>query len=394
MNAMDKIKVLVLDVVSEERNKVAQMLLNVEYITVIGEVESSTEAVELIENNNIDVVLVGSAVEDDGYAVSEKLSSEYPELAIVIMDEKLQEETMHKAIFSGAKDVLIRPIVPARLVDSIYKANQHMKTKVLVHKESVPKTRRRASAGQVYTVFSTKGGVGRTFIAINLAVALAKTTGKRVVLVDLDLDFGNAALALNIVPKFTIADIVDDIRNIDQDFIESYLIPHESGIKVLPANAQPMMNEFINAGDIDVILKTLQNAFDYVVVDMPGGFSETVNPAFAVADKLLIVTTPEVASVRNVKAALITLGELNYPKSKIKVILNKVAKGDRIKLKDVETTLNQDVLAALRADYKEVISSLNLGIPFVIKNSSRPLTKDFVTLVKKLVDNTELKRRK
>lgn len=394
MNSMDKIKVLIVDLVSEERNEIAKMLLNVEYISLIGEVESSAETVEVIENNNIDVVLIGSKVEEDGYAVSERLFAEYPELAIIVLEDKLQEETMHKAFFSGAKDVLIRPIVAAKLVDSIYKANQHMKPKVLVHKESAPKVRRKTGQGQVYTVFSTKGGVGRTFIAINLAVALAKTTGKKVVLVDLDLDFGNAALALNVVPKFTIADIVDDIRNIDQDFIESYLIPHESGIKVLPANSQPMMNEFINAEDIDVILRTLQSAFDYVIVDMPGSFSETINPAFAVADKLLIVTTPEVAAVRNVKAALIMLGELNYPKSKIKVILNKVGKGDKIKLKDVETTLGQDVLAPLRVDYKEVISSLNLGIPFVIKNSSRPLTKDFVNLVKRLVDSTELKRRK
>lgn len=394
MNSMDKIKVLILDTESEERTEIAQMLQNVEYIVLAGETGSAAEAAEVIEGNGIDVVLIGSGTEDDGYEVSEKLFAEYPEIAIVIIEDKLQEETMHKAFFSGAKDVLIRPVVPAKLVDSIYRANQHMKTKVLVHKESVPKVRRRSGVGQVFTIFSTKGGVGRTFISINLAAALAKSTGKKVVLVDLDLDFGNVALALNIVPKFTIADIVDDIRNIDQDYIESYLIPHESGIKVLPANSQPMMNEFINAGDIDVILRTLQNAYDYVVVDMPGRFSETVNPAFAIADKLLIVSTPEIAAVRNIKASLITLGELNYPKSKIKIILNKVSKSDKIKTKDVETTLNQEILATLRNDEKEAVASLNLGIPYVFKDSSRPLSKDFYNLVKKIIDNTEMKRHK
>ena len=133
--------------------------------------------------------------------------------------------------------------------------------------------------GQVYTVFSTKGGVGKTFVSINLAASLAKNTEKRVVLVDLDLDFGNAALALNLYPKFTITDVIDDIRHMDSDLIESYLIPHASGIKVLPANLQPAMNDFINAEHIHVILESLRESFDYVVVDMPGRFVETIMPA-------------------------------------------------------------------------------------------------------------------
>jgi len=120
---------------------------------------------------------------------------------------------------------------------------------------------------------------------------LAKTPDKRVCLVDLDLDFGNVALALNIVPRYTILDIVDEIRNIDQDLIESYLVPHESGIKVLPANAKPQINEFVNAEHIERILRALQGNFDYVVVDMPARFYEPVNPAFQFADALFMVTT-------------------------------------------------------------------------------------------------------
>ena len=142
-------------------------------------------------------------------------------------------------------------------------------------------------------------------------------------LVDLDLDFGNAALALNLYPKFTISDIVDDIRHIDSDLIESYLVPHESGIKVLPANLQQQMNEFINADHIRIIIEALRESFDYVIIDMPARFFETIMPALALADHLLVITTPEISSVRNIKALLVTLKELNFPQSKIRIILNK-----------------------------------------------------------------------
>ena len=186
-----------------------------------------------------------------------------------MMEEALLEETMHNALFAGAKDVLIKPIEPEKLMNAIYRIHQLQEKKVALQKETPQKKTRKSELGQVYTVFSTKGGVGKTFVSINLAASLAKCPGKRVVLVDLDLDFGNAALALNLYPKFTISDIVDDIRHIDSDLIESYLVPHESGIKVLPANIQQQMNEFINADHIRIIIEALRESFDYVIIDMP-----------------------------------------------------------------------------------------------------------------------------
>jgi len=390
---MDRIKVLVIETTQEERNTITEILNNVEYIILVGESDSVDEAIDFVEDNSVDVILLGAKVSEDGYRAAEKISNEYPEIAIIMLEDDLKEETMHKAIFAGAKDVLIKPYTPSKLVDTIYRVNQLTKKKIMIHKDSSTKIRRKASTGQVITVFSTKGGVGKTFIATNLAVSLSKSTGKRVVLVDLDLDFGNAALALNILPKFTISDIVDDIRNIDADLIESYLIPHESGIKVLPANAQPQINEFINSEHVDIILRTLQSSFDYVIVDMPARFYEPVNPAFAIADKLLIITTPEVSTVRNVKASLITLGELNYPKSKIRIILNKLDSRGEIKPKDVETTLNQTVYSIIAADYKDAVSSLNQGIPIVIRNPKDTISKGINNLVKKLVEETEVKGR-
>ncbi len=388
---MDRIKALIVNEDIDERSSIIDMLSNVEYITVEGEAESSEEALELLESLNPDVVLVGAYVPGDGYKLSEKIFKAYPEKAIVIIERELREETMRKAIFAGARDALIYPFSPSKLVDSVYRCFQLEQKKQLLQRDTVARPRRKSKQGQVITVFSTKGGVGKTFIAANLAVSLAQHTKEKVVLVDLDLDFGNAALALNIIPRYTIVDIINEIRNLDQDMIESYLIPHRSGIKVLPANAQPQMSEFISAEHIEIILKVLQTAFDYIVIDMPARFYSPVDPAFQSADMLCLVTTPEVSTVRNIKATLSALNDLNYPKEKIKLMLNREDSRTEIKPKDVETTLNQTLFSILPADYKLVSSSLNKGIPVVLLYPRAKISRSFVDLAVKIAGTIDEK---
>jgi len=384
---MENIKVLIVDVLQEQRSHIINILSNVEYIKIVGEADSIEGIFKRLEERNADVILMGSNVSGNGYAATEKIISEYSEAAVVIVEENFKKETVHKALFAGAKDVLIYPFTPAQLVDTIYKSHELLKKKLIVHKENTSKVKKQSHLGNVITLFSTKGGVGKTFIATNLAVALKKESGKRIVLVDLDLDFGNAALALNIAPKFTICDVVDDINNIDQDLIESYLISHESGIRILPANLKPQITEFINAEHIQIILKILQKSFDYVIIDMPARFYETVGPAFVIADNLFVVTTPEISTIRNVKSALLTLGDLNYPKSKIKVILNRSDRKSSIKTKDIEATLNQNIYASINFDYKNALSSLNEGVTVVEKNTKSGMGKEFINVAKKIIQD-------
>ena len=198
-------------------------------------------------------------------------------------------------------------------------------------------------------------------------------------------------MALNLYPKFTISDVVDDIRNIDSDLIESYLMPHESGIKVLPANLQQQMNDYMNAEHIRIILESLRESFDYIVVDMPARFVDKVMPALALADTLLVVTTPEISSVRNVKALLATLMDLNFPQSKVKIILNKEQIRGDIKQKDIELTLNKKVDAAIGFDYQKVLSSLNRGIPLVSEYPKNVISKNIEKLCLRIVQDEPLK---
>jgi len=385
---MENIKVLIVEVLQQDRTNIINTLSNVEYIKIVGEADSIEETFKKLEEKHADVILIGSQVSDDGYKVAEKVNIEYPEVAVIIIEESFVEDTIHKALFAGAKDVLVHPFTPTKLVDTIYRAHELLKKKSVIHRENALKAKKQANLGKVISVFSTKGGVGKTFIATNLAVAVQKETGKRVVLIDLDLDFGNAALALNIVPRFTLSDVVDDIKNVDQDLIESFLMIHESsGISVLPANAKPQITEFINAEHIQIILRTLQKSYDYIIIDMPARFYEPVNPAFVISDSLFVVTTPEISTIRNIKSALNTLNDLNYPKSKIKVILNRADSKGLIKTKDVETTLNQDIFGSINFDYKTAVTSLNEGVTVVEKNMKNGMGKEFMNLARRIIQD-------
>ncbi len=391
MRKVNKMKLLLLADSETERLEITEMLKNIDYINLAGDSIDENKTWESLERATVDILLMGSSFNGSRYAFSEKVSNQFPHTSIIMVEQELLEETMHNALFAGAKDVLIKPIDPEKLMNSIYRIHQLQERNVVTKSDTPQKKIRKRELGQVYTVFSTKGGVGKTFVSINLAASLAKNPEKRVVLVDLDLDFGNAALALNLYPKFTITDVIDDIRHMDSDLIESYLIPHESGIKVLPANLQPNMNDFINAEHIHVILEALRESFDYVVVDMPGRFVETIMPALALADQLLVITTPELSAVRNIKVLLVTLKDLNFPQSKIRIVLNKEDLRGEIKKNDVETTLNKKVDASIGLDYHRVLSSLNRGVPLVYEYPKNTLSKNFEKMCAKFIQDELLK---
>ncbi len=381
---MEEISLIIVEDDLEERANISDILSQVDYIKVIGEADSAEEILEALVTFTPDVLLIGAYIPGDGYQLAEKVSSMYPDITMIIIERELQEETFRKALFAGAKDVIISPYTPSKLVDSIYNSVQLEVKRQVVQSSSAPRVKQ-GHQGQVITVFSTKGGVGKTFVSVNLAVSLAKETKGKVVLLDLDLDFGNVALALDMLPRYTISDVINEIPEFDPDSLESYLFPHSSGVMVLPVNANPQGSDLIAYEQVDRILRMLQSVYDFVVIDMPPRFSEPINSAFELADILVMVATPEVSTVRNIKTSLLALSELNYPKKKIKLILNKAESRGEIKPKDVEATLNHGLYGILPVDHKLSCSSLNKGIPLVLLYPKAKISRSFQDLAGKII---------
>ena len=384
---MERISVLVVEDDLDKRAEIVNILSSVEYIDKVREASSGEEVKEMLEGaepgSEPNVIVMEASLPDDGYRLAETISTSYPWIPVIMIEEELKEDTVRSAIFAGAKDVLLYPLNPGKLVEAIYRSFEAEKKKTL-RKDQPTVLRKKARQGQVITVFSTKGGVGKTFVATNLAVSLALHDKKKVALVDLDLDLGNAALAFNIVPRYNISDIINEIRNLDRDLMESYLIPHQSGIKILAANTQPGMTEFINAEHIELIIKVLQELFDYIVVDMPSRLQDPVAPALHEAEMLLLLVTQDVATIRNIKACLVSLHALNYPRHKIKLVLNKTESRSDIRVKDIEATLNQGLFGILPAEHKIASSSLNKGTPVVQLHPRAKISRSFRHLARQI----------
>lgn len=359
---MEKVKVVVAVQQGEIRNAVAEVLGNVEYLIFKGEAGSAEEALTLVERSGADVVLIEAALPGDGYRLAEDIAGCCPGTAMVLLERELKEESMRKALFSGARDVVIYPFTPARLVDALYRSYQSEK-KIGSARRSQSGNRDKFKRAETFVFYSGKGGVGKTFLATNLAVALAQNEKVRVALVDLDLDFGSAALALDLKPHHTIGDVINEIGNLDRDLMESFLLPHPSGVRLLAAYTQPRIKDLVDASHIELILMVLQGFFDYLIVDLPGRFNSILDPAFKICDTLFLVTTPEIAAIRNLKSCLGALESLNFPGNKIKLLLNKAGLSGEIRPKDIETTLNRKLEGIFPVDHKTVTASLNRGVP-------------------------------
>lgn len=364
--AADTIALLLISDSQEERTTAMDMLANVDYIQVVGEGKSGDDARELVKERVADILLIGSGVDGDGYNLAGELLEINPELAVVIIDKALTEETIRRAIAAGARDVILYPFDPSRLVQALYMSVQGRGTGQDGNTSKKPEENTARPRGRILTFFSTKGGVGKTFTAVNTAVALATESDLKVCLVDLDLDFGNAALAFNISTKRSLLELIEEIDILDEDLLEGYLVAHRTGVKVLPAGTMNRSGEEITGEHVNKILRTLLYIFDFVVVDMPARLISPLDPALREADRLFLITTPEISTIRNVKLVITMLEANGYPLSKIRILLNRADIKSGISAGDVTATLKEDIYAVIPADYRRAAISLNRGIPLVL----------------------------
>jgi pilus assembly protein CpaE len=245
--------------------------------------------------------------------------------------------------------------------------------------------------GKVVTVFSSKGGCGKTFLSTNLAVALSQG-GAEVALVDLDLHFGDVAIMLHLFPSHTIYDAAQN-PGLDVMTLKSFLTRHDSGIWTLVAPTEPTAADTINPGAIGTILKLLRTAFDYVVIDTPPAFSEPVLAAFDESDWLVMLATLDVPSVKNLRLTLQTMELLHFPKSRIRVVVNRADSKVGLRLPDVEKLLSSPVDTTIPSS-RSVPLSVNKGSPIMLEEPKGSVAESIRRVAAQLTDREATGRTK
>jgi pilus assembly protein CpaE len=394
-SSMPKIGVLIVDDISDTRENLSKLLMFERDIEVVGTAASGPEAIELARKLLPDVVLMDiNMPEMDGIKAAELLSTEMPGIGIIMMSVQGEQDYLRRAMLAGAREFLVKPFSGDDLVRSIRHVYRLESSKRAMAQAAVPMTGmlspngkvafEESQQGRIMAIVSPKGGVGRSVVAANLAVALKLSTQKKVALVDGALYFGDLGVMLNLLSNKTIADAADHIDELDADLLNDLMVTHSSGVKVLLAPPMPEMAELITAEHVRRILIELAANFDYVLIDTWPSFADTVLTIMDLSDDILLVMSLEMTAIKDVKLYLEVVEKLNYPPEKVKLILNRAGSSGGIKIEAVEETLRQKIMVGLSNDGVAMLMAINQGVPLVISAREHPFSRDIYRLARLL----------
>lgn len=354
------------DFILELRNK----LNSQNKVKIINTTRDLPELETILKKTRVDVLILGPSLKNEDMAtLGELVSSKFPHVAIILISFKITTDLLRDALKAGAKDVLPASASGEQLLQAIEIAHRQslricnaVQNKQSESPVTEPKIKNLA---KVITFFGAKGGVGTTFIATNIGVSLVEQTKSKVILLDLDLQFGDVAVMLRLQPAHTIYDVVSAMDRLDAEMMKGFLSTHTSGLKVLLAPVMPDKADGISSEEILKIINVLKEMCDYLIIDTPALFDDRILAALDSSDEICLVASLDVPSLKNTKLSLDMIELLKYSKEKVKLVLNRANSKVRLSVKDVEKSLATKTAATIPSDII-VPRSVNKGIPVVI----------------------------
>ncbi len=335
------------------------------------------------------VVLGPSCARQEDFDTIEVWGRRYPNVATVLVTSELTTQLLHKALRVGVKDVISAPIDQAQLIETVDRIAENLPSAdelVSFSGSSDMGDGLPDEVGRVITVFSTKGGSGKSVTATNLAVSLAKRSKKPVALIDGHLQFGDVAVMLKLHPESTVIDAVSQLDQLDADMIDSMMTVHEpSGLKVLAAPAEPTFADQITGPQMARLIELVRTFAGHVIVDLPAIFNEVVLNVIEASDQIILVAGLDIPNIKNVKIGLSTLALLNIPNESIHIVLNRSDSKVKLDLAEVERTLGVIAAAHVPSDIVVPIS-VNKGSPVVLSAPKSGVARAFEQLASTFLD--------
>lgn len=328
-----------------------------EDVRMVDTIQGLTAALD--EDPAEDLVIVGADTPmSAAIEVAERYRVDRASLGVILLRRRMELQVMGEAIRAG-----IREVVPVDDAEALLQA--------CTRSLAVSRQLRHVGAhagdtqrGRVILVVGAKGGCGKTVLATNLASALAAADVGRVCLIDLNLEFGDVAIAMQVAPGRTISDALGMKGGLDRDGVRSLVVPAGERLDLLLAPRQPADAEYVSVGLVDEIVTLLAEIYDYVVIDSAPALDDVVLKCFDLADSYVLLTTLDILALKNVKQTLDTLDALGYPRSRWHVALNRCDSHVGLSAGDVESVIGMPVTVRLPST-KDVPASLNRGTPLV-----------------------------
>jgi len=330
----------------------------------------------LADSPDQDVVVVGPTAEASvAMRLAEEFRVTHPFRSVILVRRRLDAALLGEAMRHG-----VREVVDGRDLAGIHDAvSRGRRLAERLRAGDDPDTMHRPRRGSVVTVFSAKGGCGKTTLSTNLAALLAHE-GRSVCLVDLDLSFGDASIALQLVPEHSITDVVAMGADLDREGLLGLLATHSSGLRVLAAPSSPAGAETVKPEVVSRLLGLLTEEFDFVVVDTPPAFDDSTLAALDGTDKLIALTTLDVPAIKNLKLSIETLQLIGFPHERIRVVLNRADARVGLTARDVESAIKLPIAARVPSS-QDVPAATNRGHALALENPKHPVSRALADLV-------------
>jgi len=303
----------------------------------------------------------------DGYQVAARIRTEEVDahVPIIMLTAEAEVEQKIRGLRAGADDYLVKPFHPAELLARIKSLLARFAPKDLLVG--------RPALGRVLAFYGAKGGVGTTTIAINVAIALQRELGRRVCLVDANLQFGDHRVFMDLgLDRKSIVDAVS-APTIDADLLRGVLVEHDSKVDLLLAPPTPEQAELVTKEHLTLVIDLLRGLYDYVVVDVDKRLDDMNLGVFDAADTLFVVLTADLSCLKNVRLVLETLGHIGYASDRVKLVLNRSNAFTGINAKTAEGALRHSIDLQVVNEYRGAISALNSGAPVMYTKADSPL---------------------
>jgi glycine cleavage system aminomethyltransferase T/Flp pilus assembly CpaE family ATPase len=371
--------------IDRKRHLTGQAYLPLEVMASVG----TKQCLQRVSDFSPDIVLF---VEEDAQVsaseVSREIYQQHPGTAIIVLTSPERQDSanyLRQALLIGARDVLPMPPMLDTLVSSIQQAHLLEKGRRPARAVRGYRVEAKGVGGQLIVVYSPKGGVGRSVVAANLAAFLARQNKHlRVTILDLDLQFGDQRILLNLETNNSFLDLLPVIDELTRDVVDSTLVPHPSGLRVLPAPQELPQADLIDAESVRKVLVALRAFEDIVIIDAPPAVTDISLTAFEFADRILTICTPDVLTIRRTRAALELFDGLGIPRHLVSLVLNRASKQCEIKPDEFFMLFEHEIMAEIPADFFLLEPYVNIGTLLTEAPKSASLVGVFEELAQKL----------
>jgi pilus assembly protein CpaE len=370
---MNKIPVVIIDKQEKIIDKIA---LDLESLNNIDSVKFSSNILDiesLLSKKYPYLVFIGPSYNlSDLEDMLINYNSSLNHIKIILFSKDLSAELLKSAIRFNIHDVLEYPVNEKDLKNSFSRAES------IFGVNGGAETKKTKDCKKIM-FFSTKGGSGNSFITVNFSLALRNSTNKEIIIYDLNYQFGDIALMLNIYPKNTIFDLAS-VNKFDSDTISIFLTTHNSGLKIMPAPIDPSQGEAIEMDLSTKVFDSLQGICDYLIIDSPFGFSDTVLSFIEDIDYMFLVATKDVPSIKNLKICLQLLERLKFNRESTFVVLNRADSKVDIEIEEIEKTIQRKIDIRIASD-RIVPISVNKGLPAVLNKPKSVVSKNIMKML-------------